>query len=150
MPNQSQTKIPTQFLTFSALLLAAAIQALANPVVAGEMDKPLYGKALIEKVDTNRDGRISLAEADAYPRLATVFNKIDANNDGVLTRNELRAHHEYQRDQKFSKLDRDGDGYLSMAEVTGRKPLAAHFAKLDKNADGRLSRDEFLHSHAKR
>jgi len=43
------------------------------------------------KNDTDRDGRISRAEAAAHPRLAENFDRIDTNGDGFLSKEELMA-----------------------------------------------------------
>jgi Ca2+-binding EF-hand superfamily protein len=48
----------------------------------------------LKKLDTDGDGRISRAEAQAAPRLAEHFDEIDANKDGFLTAEELKAAHE--------------------------------------------------------
>ena len=48
-----------------------------------------------KKLDTDGDGRISLAEAKANaPRLAEHFSEIDTNGDGFITPEELKAAHE--------------------------------------------------------
>ena len=53
----------------------------------------------------------------------------------------LRA--EAQRE--FRDADRDGDGYLSRAEVEGRFPLIEReFTRVDADGDGRISRVEFF------
>lgn len=44
-------------------------------------------------LDKDGDGRISLDEAQAAPRLAKHFDQIDADKDGYLTKDELRAVH---------------------------------------------------------
>ncbi len=46
------------------------------------------------KMDTDHDGKISLAEANANaPRLAEHFADIDKNGDGFVTKEEMKAHH---------------------------------------------------------
>ncbi len=44
-----------------------------------------------QKLDTDGDGRISRAEAQAAPKLAEHFDAIDANKDGYITPDELAA-----------------------------------------------------------
>lgn len=47
-----------------------------------------------KKRDTNGDGRISRAEAQANaPRLAERFDQVDANKDGFVTAEEMKAAH---------------------------------------------------------
>ena len=51
--------------------------------------------------DTNGDGKISRAEAEKNaPRLAKKFDAIDADKDGQLTQEELRAYRESKRSQR--------------------------------------------------
>jgi Ca2+-binding EF-hand superfamily protein len=51
--------------------------------------------------DTDGDGAISRAEAEKNaPRLAKKFDAIDANKDGKLTQDELRAYRETRRNHK--------------------------------------------------
>jgi Ca2+-binding EF-hand superfamily protein len=49
--------------------------------------------AIFARIDTDADGRISRDEAARFPRLARHFDQIDANKDGYLTKEELRAAH---------------------------------------------------------
>jgi Ca2+-binding EF-hand superfamily protein len=57
-------------------------------------------------------------------------------------------------DQHFSKLDKNGDGFVDHDEAAGNKRLSAHFDQVDANKDGKISKDEmkasFAASHAKR
>ena len=51
--------------------------------------------------DTDGDGAISRAEAERHaPRLAKRFDQIDANKDGKLTQEELRAYRESRHSRK--------------------------------------------------
>jgi hypothetical protein len=46
------------------------------------------------KLDTNGDGLVSKAEAQASaPRLAERFDQLDANQDGQLSKEEMKASH---------------------------------------------------------
>jgi len=45
--------------------------------------------------------------------------------------------------KEFKDLDRDGDGYLSRAEVEQNSKLKARFDTADKNRDGKLDQSEF-------
>ena len=45
---------------------------------------------MLAKIDANRDGRITRAEASTHPKLAERFDMFDANRDGALTRDELK------------------------------------------------------------
>ncbi|HUL96956.1 MAG TPA: EF-hand domain-containing protein [Usitatibacter sp.] len=54
-----------------------------------------------KRLDTDGDGRLSRAEAQAgAPRLAEHFDEIDANKDGFITPDELKAAREKHRAQK--------------------------------------------------
>ncbi|QSX79540.1 EF-hand domain-containing protein [Agrilutibacter solisilvae] len=43
-------------------------------------------------VDADKDGKLSKAEADSVPALATVFGQADADADGTLTADEYKAY----------------------------------------------------------
>lgn len=54
-----------------------------------------------KKLDTNGDGKLSKAEAQAgAPRLAERFEQLDANKDGFVTSEEMKAAHGKQRGSK--------------------------------------------------
>jgi EF hand domain-containing protein len=59
------------------------------------------GRDFLKKLDTDGDGRISKAEAQAAPRLAEHFDDIDANKDGFITTDEMKAAH--QRHERAGK-----------------------------------------------
>jgi len=45
--------------------------------------------------------------------------------------------------REFYVLDRDRSGYLTPDEVKGDALLEQNFAKIDRNGDGRISLEEF-------
>jgi hypothetical protein len=102
-------------------------------------------------MDTNGDGAISKAEAEAgSPRLAKRFAEIDANGDGLITREEMQAararHHQEMQargEERFKSTDTNGDGKIDLAEAQKGMPRAAeHFKEIDTNGDGSLTHEE--------
>lgn len=82
------------------------------------------GRGWLNKLDADKDGAVSREEAKDHPRLAERFDEIDADKDGKLTEAELRA-----------AKGRHGEGHH------GKDPAeraARMMAKLDANGDGAL------------
>ena len=67
---------------------ADELRAYHQAMRAGRKEK---GAERFKKLDADGDGRISRAEAQAAPRLAAHFDDLDANKDGFLTPDELKA-----------------------------------------------------------
>ena len=135
-------------LTAAVLIPVLAMPALANQ--PGEHEGHGGRAAMMERYDTNKDGKIDKAEfmaaaADRFAKLDTgnrgsvsqsdfaeaveraaqqrraerktkMFQRLDANSDGVLTREEFLA----AAEKRFSRLDRDGDGTLSPTDRRAR------------------------------
>jgi hypothetical protein len=117
-------------------LTTAVILALAagSAAIAQQPREPLKfrgehgpgGFGLLE-FDTNADGKLAKAEFDAAQR--TRFNAIDANKDGFVVPDEMRASLESRRADaekaRFAVLDTDKNGQLSQSEfdaARGRGP----------------------------
>lgn len=75
-------------------LLAAAVVALiplAGIAAEGEKTQPATPagqSGSFESLDSNKDGRISMPEASADPKLVEKFSKADKNGDGYLDNSE--------------------------------------------------------------
>lgn len=82
---------------------------------------------LFDRMDTNKDGVITREEVKAARD--AMFVAIDSNKDGVITRDEMKAYHQSQRDQAFAKA---------------QQARANAFAKMDKNNDGFITKDEWV------
>jgi Ca2+-binding EF-hand superfamily protein len=63
------------------------------------------------------------------------FARLDANGDGVISGDELPG-----RGRLVASADADKDGKITRAEYSAQ--AAARFAKLDANGDGKISPDE--------
>lgn len=111
------TAIATRRAMLAAATLCAALAAGA--VHAGS------GSRYFDVVDTDRDGRISLAEYQE--RMSWAFRQMDANHDGVLAPGE--------------QLVPDAPT-TTLAEL--RQRLERQFHRQDTNKDGWLSAREFL------
>jgi hypothetical protein len=134
------------FATFTGLCVAA-------PGGAGGRE----GRQL-RQIDADGNGMISRAEAGASPVLSANFDAIDANKDGQITPDELRAWNKGRGvrhtsdasrraqnglQESFARADSNGDGQISRAEAASGMPrLAPHFDAADTDHDGLVSYGE--------
>jgi Ca2+-binding EF-hand superfamily protein len=90
-------------------------------------------------LDANHDGRVSRSE---WHGSAAVFDALDGNRDGVLTREEAIGTGDGPQDE-FRSVDVNGDGVVMPNEWHWNR---AAFDRLDANHDGRLTRQEWDHA----
>jgi Ca2+-binding EF-hand superfamily protein len=134
-------------MNMKSLLLTTAFFALAGPALAQQAPMP---------------GQPAPAPAPGQGQRQSPFERMDTNNDGVLTRDEVRA----ARTVAFTRLDINGDGFLVREEMAaargmmrqaggpngmaeGGRPRGDHggggnmLERADTNNDGNISRAEF-------
>jgi Ca2+-binding EF-hand superfamily protein len=107
--------------------------------------------------DKNGDGKLTKDELPE--RMQGMFDRADANHDGVLTAEEIRKSAQsaapaqqgrsrgeggrgpsfMRMDPILAAIDTDSDGEISAAELAAS---SKSLKKLDANGDGRLSEDE--------
>ena len=81
---------------------------------------------------------------DHEARRAAMFDNMDANEDGAISREEFANPHA----KRFKEADTDNNGSISPAEFEAKmmeraKSHAARmFERLDKNSDGAIDKDE--------
>lgn len=99
-----------------------------------------FAQAEFAKLDTNADGVVTQDEFVAAAKAR--FAALDTTGTGQLTADQIaNSSVAQQRDQKFAahvvkKLDSNGDGVVSLSEyLAGAK---ARFSRLDRNGDGYL------------
>ncbi len=145
---------------FTLAAASALTLALAVPMVAHAGGHNGGGK-LFEMLDTDGDGAVTRAEAEAAA--AASFVKLDADADGFLTQAELKAGHEARRaemkarwaEKREAKEPRAprADADPAKAEAWKAKKeermammktkSAERFAAVDTNSDGVWSQTEY-------
>jgi Ca2+-binding EF-hand superfamily protein len=79
----------------SALAAAGLTAALVAPAFADDVAPNArlakHVDDVFARLDTDKDGRISKAEAGKGPRLSKHFEAVDADHDGFVTKAELSA-----------------------------------------------------------
>src|SRR3546814_11883445 len=70
--------------------------------------------------DANGDGNLTKVEMTAS--LDKAFAKFDTNSDGQVTKAELDAKRDARLEERFKKVDKDGTGTLSLADIKASKP----------------------------
>jgi Ca2+-binding EF-hand superfamily protein len=131
----------TALMVGSGLLIAGG--AFAGAAAAGgEGCDKAHGKgrgaAHFTEIDTNKDGKVSLAELTSSRE--SWLTKVDTNKDGVATRAEIDAVFQAggaeRSKERFEREDANKDGRLTRDET--RMP-SAWFEKADANKDGALT-----------
>lgn len=143
---------------YAAILTAVGLASVAFIAVGAPEGRKGDG-AMAERfkqADTNGDGMLNKAEAAALPRIAEHFDEIDADHNGQITPEELRAFHEKRRAahgkdraEHWKKLDTDGDGRISREEAKAAPRLLEHFDAIDTNKDGYITAEEMQAAHAR-
>ena len=112
---------------------------------------------LFDRLDVNKDEKISKDEAANNPRFSQNFETTDTNKDGGITREELKAFKATQKGsdqrqgskkehagEKKAELDTNGDGKISRDEAakSGNERFLNKFDEMDTDKDGFVSKEE--------
>lgn len=126
----------------AALLLPAAVEARRG---AGDDPLAGPGKHLMKMfraADTNDDRRLSVSEFKTAT--GERFTAADADGDGEVTQDETLEYiierMKERIDEAFQRADQDENGTVSEAEYAER--MLQRFGRMDRNDDGFLSRED--------
>ena len=144
------------------LLAAGAVAVLAAGALAGiasaDMDgggwggmyrmwgeghgRGMMGQQMMERYDTDKDGKITQAEIDQ--NRTAWHGEFDADKNASLSLEEFRALWLKARGEmivrEFQFFDSDGNGQVTLEEY--QEPLSGLVASRDRNGDGVLSRED--------
>ena len=144
-----------KLLVIPAAVLLLATPALAAPgdpaAAAPTVDRPSRANAGIMRYDANKDGVVDRTEWKAGQEAR--FKRLDANNDGKLTQDELFARtpavgnsvlpsdRQVERQSAFfQRMDANKDGVVTLEEFMAQADR--NFARCDVNKDGRTDTGE--------
>ncbi|MDO5691705.1 MAG: EF-hand domain-containing protein [Pseudomonadota bacterium] len=124
--NAARLLLNTTFLALTCALPALAQQPEPPATPASTPAKASKGEQQALKwfklLDTNKDGRISRAEAKIAfrlsPRVADQFRNTDLNGDGYLTEQEIRTTAERRRAERQERREREAAAANSAADGT--------------------------------
>ncbi|MGC1274808.1 MAG: hypothetical protein WBC44_13965 [Planctomycetaceae bacterium] len=132
-----------------------ALDLDATPArITSEDVKRFYMLQLLQR-DADKNGYLDESEFLGLGLPGLDFRAADANGDGMLFRDELRAELDariaretsrvrveatYERQPLFTKLDADGDARLSRRELRGSQQA---LSSIDADGDGRIGLAEF-------
>jgi hypothetical protein len=142
--------------------LAAAAGTIALLGGGAALDAQADGpRGPMARFDADGNGTITLAEARAGA--AKMFAAADADKDGRVTADEMRAfhgtkggHHRGGHGGRYAlghdgrpggplHLDADGDGAVTLAEA--QSGIERHFGEIDSNRDGSITEAEMRAAH---
>lgn len=90
-----------------------------------------------EALDKDRDGEVTREETGLDGK---AFRQLDANGDGKVSKDEVRA--DFHRQNSFERLDGDHDGKLSDSEMETLERFGSQ--SFDRNEDGVVDSREFV------
>lgn len=122
------------------LVTTALIASVSTYAIADRGDR------IIDHLDTDGDDLISLEEFHPPgDRGNKLLERADLDGDGAVTLEEVQqaastrmAEHLKEMEAKLTELDADGDGTVTSDEIR-----AHAFSRIDENGDGFLSANEF-------
>jgi hypothetical protein len=118
-------------LTKMKIAIALVGSLLVGGVAAAQGFNGGHGRGqMIEKFDTNKDGKLDATEKTAMKTAfdakraemkKNMLTKFDSNKDGKIDDSERAAARDTKLTERFKKLDTDGNGQLSINEFKAGK-----------------------------
>ncbi len=122
---------------------AAGAALIAASALAGEGKGEGRWGGHFDRMDTNGDGVVTADEMSE--KHAQFIEDADANGDGGVSKEEMQAFHQAKREEWRAKRnpDKNGDGVVDRTEYLNA--AQQRFDRMDKDGNGVLSEDEQRH-----
>ncbi len=123
----------------------------ADQLGKGDLEQQMKEFAF-NQLDTDKDGKLSSAEAAKSPEIYKQFFDMDKNQDGSVSKSEFMGKKEggsdsslpaQMADYAFKQLDIDGDKKISSVEAAKSPEIYKQFFEMDKDRNGSVNREEF-------
>ena len=115
-------------------------EIIALVAVAGGLLIPIFAAVFAACLTTTPT---FAADKTEHKEVGAIFKKIDTNNDGKITLDELKAAYEKRAANHASKTSKTGKTAVSPDALAEKR-----FKKMDANGDGNVTLEEFTASHA--
>ncbi|MDZ7812165.1 MAG: hypothetical protein U5L74_03215 [Ideonella sp.] len=125
-----------------SLSLVSVLVALSAGVAHAAGDGKRMDSQAYQALDKDGDKRISRDEAQGHPMMAKHFDQMDDDKDGFLNAKEVRGFAKASKGKGFNKLDANDDKVLTREEVAHNPKLAKRFEAADADKDGKLTQEE--------
>ncbi|WP_428409990.1 EF-hand domain-containing protein [Hyphococcus sp.] len=121
-------------------IAAAGAALIAASAMAGEGKGEGRWSGHWDRMDVNGDGVLTADEMSE--KHAQFIEDADADGDGAVTKEEMKAFHEAKRAEwrEARNPDKNGDGVVDKTEYINA--AQERFDKMDKDGNGVLSEDE--------
>ncbi len=118
-----------------SIIIAAGVLGVTASAAAVSAAARGAGGDRFERMDINDDGIVTAAEMDA--RQAELIAGADANGDGGVSADEIRAYRRAKREEwrAQNNPDANGDGVVDRHEF--QTAADKRFDRMDKDGDGR-------------
>ncbi len=132
--------------TLTIASVSAALLIAFAPSFAVAKDGEDRASKRFERIDTNKDGKITLEET--LNRTNERFDKADTDGNGEISLEEMVARLERRRLERrarrmLKRMDFNGDGKVTKDEMQSR--ARKRFALMDGNDDGSIEKSEMRH-----
>ncbi len=137
-------------LGFIAASIAVTSFAASSYAAKEKMAPEQRAEMMIKRLDTNKDGKVSLDEMQT--RVSTVFKTFDADNNGQVSRDEIKVRREAFRDARKAwreaKNEAGADKEKAMKDLREARPgmfpamRGKGFKRADADKNGSLSLTE--------